>query len=288
MLVFLNGEFVPEAQAVVPVNDRGFMYGDGLFETLRVCGGRPFRLGQHLERMMQGADFLKIQCPFTPKELREFAGQLIKQNRMPEAILRVVLTRGPGERGYTPPAAGRPTVVMTLHPAPPLDPPVSWRLVTSSYRIPAADPLAAFKTLNKLTHIMARGEALEQGADEALLVNTNGKAAEATSGNLFWVYQDTLCTVPTGCGILPGITRAVVLEICQRLGLPTNQCVIKPEALRNTRGIFITQSALGIVPVTALNGEPMPPSPLVGQIARAYDTLRGGEPDFKPNNCLDK
>ena len=99
VLVFLNGQFLPEAQAVVSVNDRGFMYGDGLFETMRVCGRRPFRMAQHLERMTRGADFLKIKCPFTPKELQDFAGQLIGQNQMPEAVLRVTLTRGPGERG---------------------------------------------------------------------------------------------------------------------------------------------------------------------------------------------
>src|ERR1019366_5787544 len=115
MIVFLNGQFLPEAQAVVPVNDRGFMYGDGLFETMRVCGGRAFRLAQHLERMTRGADFLKIKCPFTPGELEKFAGHLIEQNKMLEAILRVTLTRGPGERGYTPKADGNATVVMTLH-----------------------------------------------------------------------------------------------------------------------------------------------------------------------------
>ncbi|HTY88230.1 MAG TPA: aminotransferase class IV [Candidatus Acidoferrum sp.] len=273
MLVFLNGQFVPDAQAVVPINDRGFMYGDGLFETVRVCNGRPFRLAQHLERLARGADFLKIICPFSPQQLQEFAVQLIQRNQMPNAILRVVLTRGPGERGYTPQAGGRPTMLMTLHPAPLLDQPVAWHLVTSSYRIPVADPLATFKTLNKLTHIMARLEAVAQGADEALLVNTNGEAAEATSGNLFWVYQDRICTVPTGRGVLPGITRAVVLEICQALGLPAAKRVIKPEALRHSAGIFITQSALGIVPVAAFNGEPAAPSALVDQIARAYGEL---------------
>jgi len=270
MLVFLNGQFVPEQQAVISVNDRGFMYGDGLFETMRVCGGRPFRLAQHLERLTRGADFLKIKCPFAPRALQEFAGQLIGQNKMPGAILRLTLTRGPGERGYTPRADGRPTVVMTLHDAPSLEDPIQWSLITSSYRIPAADPLSSFKTLGKLTHVMARSEAVEQGADEALLVNTNGEVAETTSGNLFWVYQDNICTVPTGRGVLPGITRAVVREICQTLGLPTNKRVIKPEALRNSEGIFITQSALGIVPVAAFNGEPVAPSPLVEQISRAY------------------
>ncbi len=273
MLVFLNGQFVPEPQAVVPINDRGLLYGDGLFETMRVCQDRVFRLAQHLERMMRGADFLGIKCPFTPKELQDFAGQLIEQNRMPDAILRVMLTRGPGERGYVTPADGRPTVMMTLHSAPARENPVPWSLITSSYRILAADPLSSFKTLNQLTHVMARKEAVEKGADEALLINSNGEVAETTSGNLFWVYQDTICTVPTGRGALPGITRAVVLEICQTLGLPTNKCVIKPEALRHSEGIFITQSVLGIVPVAVFNGEPVAPSPLVEQIAGAYTAL---------------
>ena len=275
MIVFLNGQFLPEAQAVVPVNDRGFMYGDGLFETMRVCGGRPFRMAQHLERMTCGADFLKIKCPFTPEELQDFAEQLIGQNQMPEAVLRVTLTRGPGERGYTPQIDSQPTVVMTLHAAPPMDVgnPVQWRLITSSYRIPAGDPLSSFKTANKLIHILARMEAVEKDADEALLVNTNGEVAETASGNLFWVYQDNICTVPTGCGVLPGITRSVVLEICQTLGLPVNKCVIKPKALRNSEGIFITQSALGIVPVAALDGEPVAPSPLLDPVLHAYHEM---------------
>jgi branched-chain amino acid aminotransferase len=194
-------------------------------------------MAQHLERMMRGADFLKIKCPFMPKELQDFAGQLIKKNKMPEAVLRVTLTRGPGERGYTPQIDSQPTVVMTLHTAPPVDVknPVQWRLITSSYRIPAGDPLSSFKTANKLIHILARMEAVEKGVDEALLVNTNGEVAETAGGNLFWVYQDNICTVPTGCGVLPGITRSVVLEICQTLGQPVNKCIIKPKALRIPR-----------------------------------------------------
>jgi len=272
MLVFLNGQFVPETQAVVPINDRGFMYGDGLFETMRVVNGRPFRMAQHLERLAHGADFLKIRRPFTPQELQEFAGQLIGKNQMPDAILRLVLTRGPGERGYTPRAGGEPTVVMSLHLAPPCDVenPVCWSLITSSVRIPAGDPMASFKTMGKLAHVVARMEAVAKGADEAFLVNTNGELAEAASGNLFWISGGRVCTTPTDCGALPGITRAVVLEICQTLGLPTEQRVGQPGALQSCEGIFITQSAFGIVPVTALDGKSVASSPQVNQIRRAY------------------
>jgi branched-subunit amino acid aminotransferase/4-amino-4-deoxychorismate lyase len=272
MLVFLNGQFLPEAQAVVPVNDRGFLLGDGLFETMRVVGGKPFRFAQHLERMTRGANFLKIKPPFTTKELENFAEQLIGKNQMTDAILRVTLTRGAGERGYNFNGECKPTLAMTLHAAPP-DKSIEWNLVTSSFHIPAADPLASFKTTSKILHVMARAEAKEKGADEALLINTNGEASETAGGNLFWIFEDKICTVPADLGVLPGITRAVVLEICQTLGLPVNKRVIKPEALRNSEGIFITQSALGIIPVSSYDGNPVAPSPLVDQIAQAYNEM---------------
>jgi aminodeoxychorismate lyase len=270
MFVFLNGQFLPEVQAVVPVNDRGFLLGDGLFETMRVAGGRPFRFAQHLERMARGADFLKIKPPFSAKELEKFAGQLIGQNKMPEAILRLTLTRGPGGRGYAPDGRSKPTVVMTLHPAPALENPIEWNLITSSFRIIAADPLASFKTTSKILHVMARAEAAAKGVDEALLLNTKGEVAETAGGNLFWIQDNKVCTAPVECGVLPGITRSVVFEICRALGLETDQHVIKPEVLKNSGGIFITQSVFGIVPVAAFDGQPVAPSPLVGQIVPAY------------------
>jgi aminodeoxychorismate lyase len=272
MVVFLNGQFVPEAQAVVPANDRGFLYGDGLFETMRVFNGRPFRMAQHLERMVRGADYLKIKLPHTPKEIQKFAVELIEKNQMPDCILRVTVTRGPGERGYAINGADKPTILLTLHKCPALDPvnPTRWALVTSSFRIPASDALSSFKTTSKLLQIAARAEAEANNADEALLNNTNGEVAETAGANLFWVYHDKICTTPTGRGVLPGITRAVVLEICQVLGLETNKRVIKPEALKNAEAIFLTQSALGIITISALNGEPAGHSLLVDKIYGAY------------------
>lgn len=273
MLVFLNGQFVPKEQAVIPVNDRGFLLGDGLFETMPVAGGRPFRLAQHLERLARGADFLKIKLPFTPGELEGFAGEFIERNQMPDAVLRLTLTRGPGGRGYAPEKNAKPTILMTLHRVPPPANPAGWKLTTSSFRIPVGDPLAWFKTTSKIMHVMARTEAAERGADEALLLNTNGEAAETAGGNLFWVQGGNICTVPVSCGILPGITRAVVLEICRSLGLPAGESVITPVELHKTEGLFVTQSVFGVVPVAELNGKPVKSSPLADQIARAYGEM---------------
>ena len=275
MLVFLNGSFLPEAEAVVPVSDRGFLLGDGLFETTRVAGSRPFRLGQHLDRLSRGADFFRIKVPYPLKEIQRFAAELIGKNGLTDAVLRVTLTRGPGPRGYSARESGPPTLAMTLHALPSQsgDEPLQWSLITSSFRIPASDTLAAFKSTSKVLNVLARSEAEAKGADEALLLNTNGEVAETASGNLFWVYQDKICTVPSGRGVLPGITRAVVLEICQTLGLGTNKRIIKPQMLRNAGGMFVTQSALGIIPVAAFDGLPVAPSPLVDQIATAYHQL---------------
>lgn len=275
MIVFLNGKFLPAAEAVVPVSDRGFMYGDGLFETTRVVKGRPFRLAQHLERLVRSAESLKLPLPFTPKEIKGFAEQLIEANAMPEAALRLTLTRGSGERGYTPSATSHPTFVMSLHALPrgSVEGPLQWSMITSAQRIPASGTLSALKTTSKILNVLARIEAAEHGADEALLLNTHGEVAETAGGNLFWVYQNVICTVPTGRGVLPGITRAVVLEICQALGLETSKRVIKPQQLRNAGGIFVTQSVLGIVPIAELDGEPVAASPLVDQIATAYHDL---------------
>src|ERR1039458_1395352 len=148
MIVFLNGKFVPEEQASVSVFDRGFLYGDALWETLLVTGGRPFLWPEHLRRLQQGADFLKLSLPCSHEELRAFAAQLIQRNQMPEAMLRLTLSRGVAARGYSPRHAANPALVLTLHPAPVLDPapPPRWRLITSSLRLPASDPLARFKT----------------------------------------------------------------------------------------------------------------------------------------------
>jgi len=272
MTVLINGQFVSEEQAVVSVTDRSFLYGDGVFETIPVYNSKPFRWAQHLERLTRGADYLKIPLAFAPKELRGFAGELIERNQMPRAVLRLTLSRGPGERGYSPKGAQAPLVVMTLHPAEPVDPqnPPHWRLKTSSYKLPASDPLSSFKTNNKLLQVLACAEAEAEDADDALMLNTNGEVAEASSANIFWIYRDTVYTTPTGRGALPGITRAVVLELCQGLNLPTNKRVIKLESLRKSEAIFLSLSTLGIVPVSALDGEPLSTSPMVDKILATY------------------
>jgi branched-subunit amino acid aminotransferase/4-amino-4-deoxychorismate lyase len=299
MLVFLNGRIVPEEQAVVSVFDRSFLYGDGLFETLRVFNCKPFRWAQHWERLWHGAEFLNITLPFPSDALRAFAAELVSRNQMPDSLLRLTLSRGIGIRGYSPAGAVNPTLVMSLHPAPgaPASGPAfgggesahagpeadvphprlrpQWKLVTSSFRIPANEPLAQFKTCNKLPQILARAEADAAGADEALLLNTDGFVVEAASSNLFWIESDTVCTPPLASGILAGVTRAVVMEICQSLGGPAREAGVTTDDLKRRDGVFLSLSSWGVVEVQSLDGRVLRPSALVEKIQRAYlDLLR--------------
>ena len=303
MIAFLNGQFVPEGQAVVSVFDRSFLYGDGLFETMRVCHGKPFRWRQHLERLQRGAEFLKLRLPLTPIELTSFAAQLIAQNQMFDGLLRLSLSRGVGPRGYSPRGANEPFLVMTCFPSPDVTEQTvgratvagdgfplpfgrsecqrershekmpRWKLITSSFRVPAGEKLSTFKTCNKLPQIMARAEAESAGADEALLLNTNGEVAEAASSNLFWVANDEVCTTPLASGVLAGVTREVVFEICDGLALERREVAILPAALLKSQGVFLSLSSPGIVEAVSLDHQDLDQSLLVPGIQRAYEEL---------------
>lgn len=287
MLIFLNGEFVPEERAVVSVFDRSFLYGDGLFETMRVFNGRPFRWGQHMDRLQRGADFLKIKLPFTPGALAGFVAELIAKNKMPDALLRLTLSRGVGIRGYSPKGANNPTIVMTLHAFPartsagaggePGEKPPRWKLITSSHRLPANEALAQFKTCNKLAQILARAEADAAGADEALLLNTDGHVVEGASSNLFWIEGSTVCTPPLPSGILAGVTRAVVLEICGQLGLKTAEKNIRAEHLKTVDGVFVSLSSFGIVEAVSIDEEICRRASLIERISLSYFKFLEGE-----------
>jgi aminodeoxychorismate lyase len=279
MIVFLNGQFVPEAQATVSVLDRSFLYGDGLFETLRVHNGRPFRWAQHIERLQRGADFFGIRVPFPQDALLGFVRELVWRNAAREALLRLTLSRGVGPRGYSPTGADQPTLVMMLHPAPAwsLPEPPRWKLATVSFRLPAHEPLAQFKTCNKLAQVLARAEAEARGADEALLLNTEGDVIEAASGNLFWIENNAVCTPPIASGILAGVTRSVVLELCRALDVPTREVSPRVMELLRASGVFVSLSSWGVVAASELDGRALPQSPLVQELHEAYARLLEAE-----------
>lgn len=269
---FLNGHLVSEQEAVVSVLDRGVVFGDGLFETFRVYGGRVFRWDAHLARLKEGVNALGFKLPYAATELRGFASQLIRENKAREAILRLVLTRGTGPDGYSPKGAEGPTVAMTLHPAPEVDPevPLQWRLITSAHALRLNDPLSKFKTCSKLAHVVARAEAEAQGADEALMLTNNREVATAASANLFWFRNGVLFTPTPASGALPGVTRGVILEICQERNIPSKKILLRADLLRQSQGMFLTCTTWGVVEVVACDKHDLERSPLVAELSRAY------------------
>lgn len=262
MLVFLNGEIVPLDRAVVSVFDRGFLYGDGLFETFAVIDAIPLRWDAHWQRLTAGAAALRMKLPFDSEFLRDQAIELCCVNELEEPTLRLAVSRGIGERGYSPRGADEPTVVMSVHSSPiHTERAAQVKLHTASQRVPAGDPLTAHKTANKLLHVLARAEADAAGADEALLLNSRGELAEAASANIFWLEDDVLHTPPLACGALPGITRADVLAWCAANQVAAHETIADPTRLRAADGIFLTSSARGVVEVVALDGQPLATSP---------------------------
>lgn len=243
---------------------------------MRVWKGKLFHWQQHMERLQQGAKFLKIRLPYKSYQLLAFAETLAAKNKMPDSLLRLTLSRGVGAPGYSPKNANQPILVMSLRPAPKIGRLHQWKLVLSSFRLPADEPLAGFKTCNKLPQVLARAEADAAGADEALLSNTNGVVVEGASSNLFWVKRGVIYTPPLAAGILPGITRDVVFETGAQLNIPVRQKNIRRKELALADGIFLSLSSFGIVEAKLLDGRTLKKSPITAQIARSYtDILMG-------------
>lgn len=273
MIVFLNGRFVPEERAVISVFDRGFLYGDGLFEGVLVTGGRLFRWHEHMKRLQRGIDFLGLTMPFATDDLLKNALRLVERNNMPECILRLSMSRGITERGYSPKNARHPAVVMSLHPVPEIQLLPRWRVITASFRLPANDPLTSFKTANKLPQVLARAEADNAGAQEAILLNTNGHLAEGTTSNIFWLKNDALSTPALPAGALPGVTRATVLELCVKMNINCREKKAKPAELLQADAAFLTMTSMGIVEIASLDGHKFDRSPLTKKLWTTYRKL---------------
>ena len=275
MIVYLNGQFVPEEDARVSVFDRGFLYGDGLFETILVLEGAPVWWPEHFARLQHGASVLGIAMPAEREQMLATVRDLIRLNNATTAILRLTLTRGRGPRGYSPRGAGHPTFVISLHPTEQPHPqrPVQWRLITSGLRIAANDSLAAIKSGSKLLQVMARAEAEAQGGDEALLLNTAGEVAECASSNLFWVEDQTLWTPRLASPALPGVTRGIVMQLAARIGHEVVEENCPVQRVLKADGVFVTLTSMGIVEAVSLDGTALTRSRVTAELHQAYQGL---------------
>lgn len=272
-IVYLNGNYLPEHEAMVSVFDRGFLYGDGLFETMPVRAGKPIFWELHMRRMRDGADHLGIKFPVEAEVLLELVARLLRENAVANCTLRVNLSRGSGRRGYSPAGANRPTLVMCVHPADHSNARRTWRLVTAPMPLPTGGELHLFKTTNKLVQILAKAFADEHDAEEALLINSEGLVAEGTASNVFCLLNGIVCTPGIDAGALPGITRHVLVEICHQNRIPLEERRLSVQDVFGSEGVFLTLSTLGIVEATSLNGVPLARSPLTPRLANLYDEV---------------
>lgn len=256
---YLNGKMVPSDRGAVSAYDRGIFYGDGLFETVRVYGGRPFLLDRHLERLMRGAAELELNFQGGAIELADAANQLLETNRIEEGYLRLALTRGTGARGLWPanPADQQVTLIITGDSSIPYREEHYEKGFTAtmvSFPRNERSPVVRLKSLNFLENILGRREACRRGADEGLFVNGKGHLAEGTVSNLFIVRQGALYTPPVTAGILEGITRNLILEMAEDICDAVIEKNLEPASLYEADEAFLTNSLVEVIALVRVDG----------------------------------
>ena len=280
MKVWIDGRIVDGSEARVPVTDHGFLYGDGIFEGMRVYGRRLFRLEDHLSRIAAGARTLGLEIPGGVDALRRVALETARAFGADESYLRLIVSRGEGELGVDPTTCPTPRIVciadeIRIYPAEKLRTGIT--LVTSSWRRPPADVLdPRVKSLNYLNNALAKQEARRQGADEALLLNAAGNVAEASVANVFVVREGRLLTPPATDGALEGITRRTILELAEREGLPAEERTLGRFDLFAASEAFLTGSGARIVPVHSLDGQRVgrgERGPVTERLSAAFDAF---------------
>lgn len=269
---YVNGRFVPEAEATVSIFDRGFLYGDGCFETMRVYDGKIFRLYPHLQRLFDGLHCLEVESPLSHEETRAMLSVLIRRNQIADGFVRVYVTRGEGDIGLRATDVRRRTLVALACPR-------EFRLahkleaIVATPRLTTGLALTQVKSANRLPYILARLEADRMGVHEAVLLNEHGHVAEFTASNVFAVKSGELFTPPLEAGALPGITRSVVLMLAGKLGLVSYELGFGPEFLETADEVFATNSLSEIAPIVEFNGHKLPSQVITQQLQAAYREL---------------
>ncbi|HOX37422.1 MAG TPA: aminotransferase class IV [Candidatus Brocadiia bacterium] len=257
---FVNGEIVPLDAAIIKPTDRGFLYGDGIFETLRAYRGRPLMLPEHLNRMKSSASILGIPLPSDLAGCRKIISDLIEANSCPEAYIRITVSRGTGAWGLLPADGLVPTLNIIVRPFAGYPGRLFENgavLKIASWRRSSSDPLAAHKTTSYLPLLLARMEcAREPVADEALILSTDSAITECSTANFFICAHDRIITPPVSDRLLPGVTRAVVMTIARRCGMDCEETSLTINSTEKWDECFITNSLMEIMPVRKIMAGP--------------------------------
>ena len=278
-IVYASGRFLPSGEAGVSVFDHGLLYGDGVFEGIRAYNGRVFKLERHIERLFDSAKAIRLDIPASRDEVAELVLEACRRNDVVDGYIRLVVTRGAGDLGIDPRSCPRPDIIVIAKRVGALygNAKGGATLVTSAFRRHAPDVLSpSIKSLNYLNNILARIEANDRGADEALFLDQTGHVAEATVDNFFIVVDRTLMTPPTATN-LKGITRETVLDLAVDLGIRIEERPFTLFDVWTAREAFMCGTMAEIVPVASVDGRTIgqgagtAPGPMTSRIAAAYD-----------------
>ncbi|OGW47202.1 MAG: branched-chain-amino-acid transaminase [Nitrospirae bacterium GWC2_57_9] len=277
MLVYLNGALVPKDEAKVSVFDHGYLYGDGVYETLRAYEGFLFLLDRHLARLKHSADSISLKLPLPLDKIADALNQTVKANDLGDAYVRIHISRGPGEIGLDPALCPQPTMVITAkpfkdYPKEQFERGVSLAVVKTRRNHPLAlDP--SIKGTNFLNNILAKIECIRAGAYEAVMLNWEGYVAEGTISNIFFVKSGVLVTPGLQTGILEGVTRGLVLDLARAAKIETREGLILPVELFNADECFITNTTMEVMPVTSIDDKSLGsgrPGPITAALRKAY------------------
>jgi len=274
-LVHWNGRVMDAEEAHVSVLDAGFLYGDGIYETIRVYGGRPFALGRHLVRLEHSARGIRLELPDAPR-LAASVHELLERTTLASALARITVTRGRLARRLDLSSAGAPSVLITVDP---LDPALDRaredgiRVVYSRFLRHSDHPLAGVKSTNYQVSLFARNEAREADAAEVLVPNESGDIVEAAAANVFVVEHGELVTPPLRAGILGGITRDVVIELARAAGVRVSERTLPRDGVEAADEVFLTGTSIEVAPVVRIGDRAIgdgTPGPLARDLRRRY------------------
>jgi len=277
MEVYIDGKFYPKAEAKISVFDHGFLYGDGIFEGIRLYKGCVFRLDEHLERLEMSAKALCLNMPWTRKEISDIVCESCRRNKLTDGYIRLVVSRGFGDLGLSPKNCPKPSIIciadsIKLYPEELYT--TGMKIITAPTRrvSPAALP-PMIKSLNYLNNILAKMEAQQHGFHECLMLNEQGYVSECTGDNVFLIHKGKLITPASHAGALVGITRQVAIEVAQTLNIPVVETNITRYDVWNADECFLTGTAAEVIPVIEVDARTIgtgKPGPLTAKILTEF------------------
>ncbi len=255
--MYVDGKWLPKSQATVSVFDHGLLYGDGVFESFRVYGGVIFQFHEHLKRLYVSSKAIKLKVSLSPEEMTNAIVETVRRNGLKDAYIRLMITRGVGDMGVDPRKCGKTTVIIIVENIPPSfgNAKQGISLIISSIRRDTVDATThEIKSLNYLNSVLAKQEAVDLGADDALMLDKNGFLSESTTTNLFIIKGEEVYTPPTFAGILSGVTRNRTIRLISDLGYKISEKTITPFDLTTADEAFLTGTLAEVAPIVKVKG----------------------------------